>query len=90
MKIICKDKVIDLSKFETVRYTESLLESDNYPVEAIRHEASGGIFGGTTTVTEEIACFIHKEGAISLVKEITNKWIAEEKSFDVEKWLNEP
>ncbi len=90
MKIICKDKVIDLSKFETVRYRESFLgNSSGYPVEAIRNETSNGLFGGTCTVTEEIARFSHKEGADALVKSITNAWIEEAKLFDVLKWNEE-
>lgn len=87
MKVICKSKVIDLNKFETVRYRESLLgSSEGYPVEAVRHEVHGGLFSGTSTVTEEIARFVHVEGAECLVKAITKDWIAQKKSFDVLEW----
>ena len=81
MKIICKDKVIDLSKFETVRTRESFFgESEGYPVEAIRH------YGGISIATEEIARCTSKENAEELVKAITDSWIKEEKFFDATKW----
>lgn len=87
MKIVCKDKTIDLSKFETVRYRVSLLgSSSGYPVEAIRHETNGGIFGGAITVEEEIARFVYEEGARELTKAITEEWIAGANTFFVEEW----
>ena len=90
MKIICKNKVIDLSKFETVRCRVSLLGREyGYPVEAIRHESSGGLFGGIGTVEEEIIRFKKEELALELVKEISEKWISGEKLFDVNKWIEE-
>lgn len=88
MKIICEDKVIDLSKFETVSYRESFLgSSEGYPVEATRHEQSG-FLGGTTTVSEEIIRFRDEESAKKLTKAIAKKWIEKADFFDVEEWLN--
>lgn len=90
MKVICEDKTTDLSKFETIRYRESLLgSSEGYPVEAIRHDTCGGFFSGTTIVTEEIVRFTRKEDAEALVKAITKEWTRDTKSFDVLAWLNE-
>lgn len=87
MKIVCKGKVIDLSKYETVKCRESLLgSSQGYPVEATRKEVSKGLFGGTYTASEEIARFVHRKGAEALVGAITNAWINGDSSFDVEKW----
>lgn len=90
MKIICEDKTIDMNKFETVQYRYSVL-SDAYVIEVTRHETSGGFFGGTTLITEEIVRLVHtdqaKDVAKKMVKTITKKWISEEKSFDVNDWL---
>lgn len=87
MFVICKNKTIDLSKFETVRYRESLMGSEyGYPVEAIRHESG---FLGVTTVTEEIARLKYEMGASALVTSITNAMIAKKDVFYVEEWKNQ-
>lgn len=85
MKLVCFDKIINLDKFESVRYRAGL--GGGYPVEAVRHEVAGGFFGGETTIEEEIVRFSHERTARALVKAITNSWLANEQSFDVEKWL---
>ena len=87
MKIIRKNKVIDLSKFETVRYIESFL--GGYVVEATRYEASGGLLGGTGIVSEKIIYFKHEKGAEMLTEAIAKKWIEGADFFNVEEWLNE-
>lgn len=87
MKIVCSDKIINLDKFESVQWRAGL--GGGYPVEAVRHEAAGGLFGGTEAIEEEIARFPHSSTASALVKAITNSWIADEKVFDVEKWIKE-
>lgn len=90
MKIICKRKVIDLPKFETVRYRESLLgSSEGYPVEAIRYEASRGIFGGQITVAEEIVRFKDEEDSQKLTGVIAEKWVTGEDAFNVDEWIRE-
>ena len=88
MKIVCSSKIINLDKFESVQYRESFWGNE-YPVEAIKHETSGGLFGGTVEVDEEIARFSHESTARALVKAITDSWLAEETFFDVEKWIDE-
>lgn len=85
MFVICKNKTIDLSKFETVKYRESLV-NDGFPVEAIRHEVG---FWGTTEVSEEIARMTYQEGAALLVKDITKALIDKKEVFDLEAWRKE-
>ena len=88
MKIICSNKTVNLDKFENVGYRASLF-GDGYPVEATRHEGTGGLFGGIGTVTEEIARFPHECTSQALVKAITDSWLANEQVFDVGKWKRE-
>lgn len=87
MKIIRHDRITDLDKFEKVQYRESLLGSNGgYPVEAVRKQA-GGFFGGFSTIEEEIARFVHKEGAAKLVKDIADAWIQGQDTFNVDEWI---
>lgn len=85
MKIVCFDKVINLDKFESVQYRTSFF-GNSYPIEVIRHEASQGLFGGEIVVIEEIARFPRERTARTLVKAITQSWLANEPVFDVTKW----
>lgn len=84
MLIIKENKIIDFSKFETVRYRESLV-GDGFPVEAIRRETG---FWGATTVEEEIARFQIEKDASQLVKAIAEKMVKNEDVFDVDEWMN--
>lgn len=87
MKVVCLKKVINLDKFESIQYRESIWGDDyGFPVEAVRREVRGGLFGGVVTVTEEIARFPDECTAGALVNAITDSWLANEKTFDVEKW----
>lgn len=85
MTVVCFNKIINLDKFESVSFRTSLW-GDEYPVEATRHETSGGLFGGVGTAVEEIARFKHEAVAQALVKAISDSWLANEQVFDVEKW----
>lgn len=89
MKVVCRDKVINLDKFDSIQCRASLI-GDGCPVEAIRHVMGCGmVFGGVTTVTEEIARFKHESVAVALLKAIKDSWAANEEAFDVEKWIVE-
>lgn len=90
MKIVTSKKIINLDKFESVQYRQSLLGSDNgYPVEAIRHDSTGGgFFGGSgSTVTEEITRPTSEECAKQLVAAIAQAWINGQNVFDVDEWF---
>ncbi len=88
MKVVCNNKTINLDKFDKVQFRKSLFGSDyGYPVEAIRYETNNGLFGGTTTIEEEVARFASSDIASRLVEDITRAWINNETSFDVNEWL---
>lgn len=70
MLIICNEQTVNLDNFESVRYRESWV-GDGYPVEAIRNEVSGAIFGGTNEISEELVRMKYKKGASLLVADIT-------------------
>ena len=52
----------------------------------MRREVSCGIFGGITTVTEEIVRFSSREAAQTLVRDITISWVEDKDSFDLIRW----
>lgn len=86
MLIVCKDKVIDLSKFETVRWKEILVQAGEldeyfYPVEAIRQESDGQ--GSVITISEEIIRFKEKDVAEEFINLIVKKWVAGTEAFNV-------
>lgn len=85
MLLICKSKVIDLNKFETVRCRASLT-GDGFPVEATRHENG---FLGPVFISEEIIRFENADAAKRLMKDITRNWIKKRDVFDVVKWLKD-
>ena len=87
MLIVCRDKVIDLSKFETVRCKKILVQAGEldeyfYPVEAIRQESDGQ--GGVITISEEIIRFKEKDVAEEFINLIVTKWVAGTEAFDIE------
>lgn len=91
MKIVTSKKIIDLDKFESVQCRESFFGADNgYPVEAVRHDSTGGGFFGASgiTVQEEIARCNSEECAKQLVGDISNAWINGQNSFDVTEWFD--
>lgn len=86
MKIVREGKVINLDKFDKVECRESLMDN-GFPVEAIRVESGGGIFGGTKKISEEIVRFTEESFSKMLVKDISEKWSEDCKSFNVDEWI---
>lgn len=90
MMIITSSKIINLDKFESVQCRQSFFGADyGYPVEAVRHDSTGGGFFGNSgiTVTEEIARPTSEQCAKQLVADISNAWINGQKAFNVAEWL---
>lgn len=88
MKIICKDKTIDLNKFEKVECRESIVGgSFGFPVEAVRKEQGKAIPSMLVIVEDEILRFRDMDSARMLLDAITKDWVAGANSFDVERWV---
>ena len=88
MKIICKDKTIDLNKFEKVECRESIVGgSFGFQVEAVRKEQGKAIQSMLVIVEDEILRFRDMDSARMLLDAITKDWVAGANSFDVERWV---
>lgn len=85
MKIINENGIINLDSFDKVSYRESLLGC--YVIEAKKTFVSGGLFGGTQIIKEEISSFPKELYAKQLVEDITKAWVNDEKAFDVNEWI---
>lgn len=86
MLLICRDKTIDLNKFETVTYAENII-TRGYSVMATRN--GRGFLGMSSLISEEIVCLKYEKDAEELVQDITRSWIKKKDVFDVAKWIKE-
>lgn len=88
MKVITKNSVVNLDNFDSVSYRSSPICNSSYYIEAKRVVSSGGFFGGTETITEELAEVSNVDTAQRLVLEIAQSWVSGERIFSVQEWLD--
>lgn len=88
MKVITKNSVVNLDNFDSVSYRSSPICNSSYYIEAKRVVNSGGFFGGTETITEELAEVSNADIAQRLILAITKSWVSEEKIFSIQEWLD--
>lgn len=88
MKIICRDKTVDMNHFEKIQCRESIIGGDyGFPVEAVRKEQGRNLPGLVVLIEEEILRFRDIESARMLVDAISKNWVSRADSFDVERWV---
>lgn len=87
MKVLTVDgSVINLDSFEKVECRPDIL-TDSAHVRAYKHMTHGGLLGGTSVVSEDIAFVRNVSTGRKLVADLTTAWLNDNKSFNVRNWL---
>lgn len=94
MKVKTKDKIVNLEKFDKIRIIPKdknrimdKLCDDNtatgFYIDASRQETSGGLFGGTCTIEEEIVGVATRKVAEKVLSIMIEHWTKGTKLFEI-------
>jgi len=86
MKLRYNHSIINLDNYDQVKLFKCLFK-EGFVIEAVKMTAGGGLFGGTSTTSTEIAYFDKSEDARKALNAIQEAWVKNEASFNLIEWL---
>lgn len=82
MYIMCKDKVIDLEKFDGIEINREII-SEEYTIDAVKGDSSKGVF------RMEIVRLKKEEDAVELLNELSVCWVRGHDYFDMKAYFDD-